>query len=140
MQRRKDHIHFWTLSAEELVGLIVKQTLSPVAALASHDYILKIVPTVYEDLSGRQRFSYQYTVANKVLPRPPTPPLPFPRFSTRAAPSVRPAAVHRTLPTYGAPGGGQPAVLTRALTWKRKLSTSPPGGDWKPLRSDVNKP
>lgn len=38
-----------------------------VAALASHDYILKIVPTVYEDLSGRQRFSYQYTVANKVL-------------------------------------------------------------------------
>ncbi len=37
------------------------------AALASHDYILKIVPTVYEDLSGKQRFSYQYTVANKVL-------------------------------------------------------------------------
>eukprot|EP00064_Thunnus_orientalis_P000128 superscaffoldBa00000006_g128 len=35
--------------------------------LASHDYILKIVPTVYEDLSGKQRFSYQYTVANKVL-------------------------------------------------------------------------
>ena len=36
------------------------------AALASHDYILKIVPTVYEDLSGRKRYSYQYTVANKV--------------------------------------------------------------------------
>ncbi|XP_053091680.1 endoplasmic reticulum-Golgi intermediate compartment protein 1 isoform X2 [Pangasianodon hypophthalmus] len=34
-------------------------------ALASHDYILKIVPTVYEDLSGKQKFSYQYTVANK---------------------------------------------------------------------------
>lgn len=34
-------------------------------ALASHDYILKIVPTVFEDLSGKQRFSYQYTVANK---------------------------------------------------------------------------
>ncbi|XP_028271548.1 endoplasmic reticulum-Golgi intermediate compartment protein 1 isoform X2 [Parambassis ranga] len=33
--------------------------------LASYDYILKIVPTVYEDLSGKQRFSYQYTVANK---------------------------------------------------------------------------
>lgn len=43
------------------------------AALASHDYILKIVPTVYEDLSGKQKFSYQYTVANKVLP-PPLPP------------------------------------------------------------------
>ncbi|KAM3926365.1 LOW QUALITY PROTEIN: endoplasmic reticulum-Golgi intermediate compartment protein 1 [Leptodactylus fuscus] len=34
-------------------------------ALASHDYILKIVPTVYEDLGGKQKFSYQYTVANK---------------------------------------------------------------------------
>ncbi|ELW48018.1 Endoplasmic reticulum-Golgi intermediate compartment protein 1 [Tupaia chinensis] len=34
-------------------------------ALASHDYILKIVPTVYEDKSGKQRYSYQYTVANK---------------------------------------------------------------------------
>uniref|UniRef100_H0YPW2 Endoplasmic reticulum-Golgi intermediate compartment protein n=1 Tax=Taeniopygia guttata TaxID=59729 RepID=H0YPW2_TAEGU len=33
--------------------------------LASHDYILKIVPTVYEDMSGKQRYSYQYTVANK---------------------------------------------------------------------------
>ncbi|XP_023392914.1 endoplasmic reticulum-Golgi intermediate compartment protein 1 [Pteropus vampyrus] len=35
------------------------------AALASHDYILKIVPTVYEDKSGKQQYSYQYTVANK---------------------------------------------------------------------------
>ncbi|EMP33462.1 60S ribosomal protein L26, partial [Chelonia mydas] len=34
-------------------------------SLASHDYILKIVPTVYEDISGKQRYSYQYTVANK---------------------------------------------------------------------------
>lgn len=42
------------------------ETTFSLAALASHDYILKIVPTVYEDLSGRQRFSYQYTVANKV--------------------------------------------------------------------------
>lgn len=39
------------------------------AALASHDYILKIVPTVYEDKSGKQRYSYQYTVANKVRGR-----------------------------------------------------------------------
>uniref|UniRef100_A0AAQ4R5W5 Endoplasmic reticulum-Golgi intermediate compartment protein n=1 Tax=Gasterosteus aculeatus aculeatus TaxID=481459 RepID=A0AAQ4R5W5_GASAC len=42
-----------------------ENNFASVAALASHDYILKIVPTVYEDLSGRQRFSYQYTVANK---------------------------------------------------------------------------
>ncbi|KAL8211852.1 UNVERIFIED_CONTAM: Endoplasmic reticulum-Golgi intermediate compartment protein 1 [Gekko kuhli] len=33
--------------------------------LASHDYILKIVPTVYEEMNGKQRYSYQYTVANK---------------------------------------------------------------------------
>nr|XP_034961190.1 endoplasmic reticulum-Golgi intermediate compartment protein 1 isoform X1 [Zootoca vivipara] len=33
--------------------------------LASYDYILKIVPTVYEDMSGKQRYSYQYTVASK---------------------------------------------------------------------------
>lgn len=56
----------------------MKQALSPAAALASHDYILKIVPTVYEDLSGRQRFSYQYTVANKVLPPTTRRPLRFP--------------------------------------------------------------
>uniref|UniRef100_A0A803STZ1 Endoplasmic reticulum-Golgi intermediate compartment protein n=1 Tax=Anolis carolinensis TaxID=28377 RepID=A0A803STZ1_ANOCA len=34
--------------------------------LASHDYILKIVPTVYEDMSGKQQYPFQYTVANKV--------------------------------------------------------------------------
>lgn len=120
----KDHIHFWTLSAEELVGSIVKQSLSPAAALASHDYILKIVPTVYEDLSGRQRFSYQYTVANKVLPRPPTLLFPFP------------ALPHERLRASDSPNiWGEPAVLTRALTWKRKLGTSPPGGDWKPRPS-----
>ncbi|KAF0039494.1 hypothetical protein F2P81_007729 [Scophthalmus maximus] len=44
---------------------VIEITSVSTAALASHDYILKIVPTVYEDLSGRQRFSYQYTVANK---------------------------------------------------------------------------
>lgn len=44
----------------------IKNNAVSLAALASHDYILKIVPTVYEDLSGKQRFSYQYTVANKV--------------------------------------------------------------------------
>ncbi|XP_008102896.1 endoplasmic reticulum-Golgi intermediate compartment protein 1 isoform X4 [Anolis carolinensis] len=33
--------------------------------LASHDYILKIVPTVYEDMSGKQQYPFQYTVANK---------------------------------------------------------------------------
>ncbi|XP_039734012.1 endoplasmic reticulum-Golgi intermediate compartment protein 1 isoform X6 [Pteropus medius] len=41
--------------------------------LASHDYILKIVPTVYEDKSGKQQYSYQYTVANKVRGRRPGP-------------------------------------------------------------------
>ncbi|MCL4125249.1 UNVERIFIED_CONTAM: hypothetical protein GTU68_009411 [Idotea baltica] len=33
--------------------------------LESHDYIMKIVPTVYEDLGGRQALSYQYTYATR---------------------------------------------------------------------------
>ncbi|XP_031563527.1 endoplasmic reticulum-Golgi intermediate compartment protein 1-like [Actinia tenebrosa] len=34
-------------------------------ALSSHDYILKIVPTIYEKLDGTTQFSYQYTWAYK---------------------------------------------------------------------------
>jgi len=34
-------------------------------ALLSHDYILKVVPSIYEELSGRKTFSYQYTYAHK---------------------------------------------------------------------------
>ena len=32
----------------------------------SHDYYMKVVPTVYEDLWGEQKISYQYTYAYKV--------------------------------------------------------------------------
>ena len=35
-------------------------------AESSHDYYIKIVPTVYEDLWGNQNISYQYTFAYKV--------------------------------------------------------------------------
>ena len=38
-----------------------------ISALSSHDYILKIVPTIYEKLDGTKHFSYQYTWAHKVL-------------------------------------------------------------------------
>ena len=38
----------------------------PVPAMESHDYIMKIVPTVYEDISGNRIVSYQYTYAYKV--------------------------------------------------------------------------
>lgn len=34
-------------------------------ALSSHDYVLKIVPTIYEKLDGTKHFSYQYTWAHK---------------------------------------------------------------------------
>ena len=34
--------------------------------MESHDYIMKIVPTVYEDISGNRIVSYQYTYAYKV--------------------------------------------------------------------------
>ncbi|XP_076367826.1 endoplasmic reticulum-Golgi intermediate compartment protein 1-like isoform X1 [Tachypleus tridentatus] len=33
--------------------------------IGSHDYVMKIVPTIYEDLSGRKTESYQYTYAYK---------------------------------------------------------------------------
>ena len=33
--------------------------------MASHDYTLKIVPTVYTDISKRTRFGYQYTAVYK---------------------------------------------------------------------------
>lgn len=34
-------------------------------AIASHEYILKIVPTVYETISGQKTYLYQYTYAHK---------------------------------------------------------------------------
>ncbi|KAF0293723.1 Endoplasmic reticulum-Golgi intermediate compartment protein 1 [Amphibalanus amphitrite] len=34
-------------------------------AMESHDYVMKIVPTVYEDISGNKVVSYQYTYAYK---------------------------------------------------------------------------
>ena len=35
-------------------------------AYASHDYIMKIVPTIYEDVRGNQMFPFQYTYAHRV--------------------------------------------------------------------------
>ena len=34
--------------------------------LESYDYIMKIVPTIYEDTSGAQVTAYQYTYAFRV--------------------------------------------------------------------------
>lgn len=34
-------------------------------ALSSHDYVMKIVPTVHEDISGNLQYAYQYTAASK---------------------------------------------------------------------------
>jgi len=39
---------------------------------ASHDYLLKIVPTIYEDLSANRRYPYQFTFFYRVR----TPPMP----------------------------------------------------------------
>ena len=35
-------------------------------AIATHDYIVKIVPSVYEDKSGNVRYPYQYTYSYRV--------------------------------------------------------------------------
>ena len=34
-------------------------------AMASHDYTLKIVPTVYQDIRKKTRFGYQFTAVYK---------------------------------------------------------------------------
>lgn len=102
-------------------------SLSLSAALASHDYILKIVPTVYEDLSGRQRFSYQYTVANKVLLLSVFPPFDRTSVSYVVFALVVEAARHMA--------GACIAALTCALTGSE---SSPLVTGNAPL--DVNKP
>lgn len=35
----------------------------------SHDYLLKIVPTIYETLSGTRRYPYQFTFFYRVSVR-----------------------------------------------------------------------
>lgn len=97
---------------------LLKQLLSSLflAALSSHDYILKIVPTVYEDLSGRQRFSYQYTVASKVLF--------FPLFfllDHTSESCVLALVMEEVWPSQHMVRACI-AVLTCALTWKLKLT------------------
>lgn len=37
-------------------------------AIATHDYIVKIVPSVYEDSRGNLRYPYQYTFSYRVRP------------------------------------------------------------------------
>lgn len=44
--------------------LAARQVLDK-TSMESHDYVMKIVPTVYEDLSGSRVVSYQYTYAYK---------------------------------------------------------------------------
>ena len=36
------------------------------AAASTHDYYMKVVPTVFETSSGQQYFPYQYTFAQRV--------------------------------------------------------------------------
>nr|KAG5706126.1 hypothetical protein BaRGS_025748 [Batillaria attramentaria] len=33
--------------------------------IATHDYILRVVPTVYEDISGNIRYPFQYTYSQR---------------------------------------------------------------------------
>ena len=62
----------WMILNDQTVGglrlfiLISPPCFSVVLAESSHDYYIKIVPTVYEDLWGNQNISYQYTFAYKV--------------------------------------------------------------------------
>ncbi|XP_033633515.1 endoplasmic reticulum-Golgi intermediate compartment protein 1-like [Asterias rubens] len=66
-----DHVSFGDDLSNSSVGeraafnpLLNKDRLNAKAE-SSHDYYIKIVPTVYEDLWGNQNISYQYTFAYK---------------------------------------------------------------------------
>jgi hypothetical protein len=37
-----------------------------VVGISSHDYVLRVVPTIYEKLDGTKLYSFQYTWAYKV--------------------------------------------------------------------------
>jgi len=56
MQHRSRHGSFNPLKERHLVET---------NALSTHEYIVKIVPSVYEELNGQLTFSYQYTYAHK---------------------------------------------------------------------------
>ncbi|CAH3188275.1 unnamed protein product, partial [Porites evermanni] len=61
-------INFGTEIKEKIPGAFVAlkgQNREHVNSLSSHDYVLKIVPTIYEKLDGSRTFTYQYTWAYK---------------------------------------------------------------------------
>ncbi|CAH3176897.1 unnamed protein product, partial [Porites evermanni] len=61
-------INFGTEIKEKIPGAFVAlkgQNREHVNSLSSHDYVLKIVPTIYEKLDGSKTFTYQYTWAYK---------------------------------------------------------------------------
>lgn len=54
------------LEKEQIVSSSYERKAFNVSALSTHEYILKVVPSVYEELNGQLTFSYQYTYAHKV--------------------------------------------------------------------------
>jgi hypothetical protein len=38
-----------------------------IVGISSHDYVLRIVPTIYEKIDGTKLYSFQYTWAYKVI-------------------------------------------------------------------------
>jgi hypothetical protein len=48
-----------------LIKLSKNFNLNSIKAIESHEYHMKIVPTIYEDLSGNIANSFQYTYAYK---------------------------------------------------------------------------
>ena len=46
---------------------LARRDMSQAQPAESHDYTMKIVPTIYEDASGNSFISYQYTYAASVM-------------------------------------------------------------------------
>lgn len=63
-------VHIYVLNVSVCTCLAFSSTVHHVMfflGLSSHDYVLKIVPTIYEKLDGSTTFTYQYTWAYKVV-------------------------------------------------------------------------
>lgn len=68
MSHTVNAINFGTEIKEKIPGAFVAlkgQDKEDANSLSSHDYVLKIVPTIYEKLDGSKTFTYQYTWAHK---------------------------------------------------------------------------
>lgn len=60
-----EHVDHLRSIPDSSFGALNDVTGSGADPMSSHDYIMKIVPTIYEDVGGKQVFPFQYTYAHR---------------------------------------------------------------------------